>query len=180
MPGLEAGITIRTVRPGDEDAIRQLLSGLDPESSYRRWFTGAVNLQTAIDWASHPERIAAVGLLALADGIPVGHGVLIPCGDHRGEIAFEVAAAWRRHGIATALLLRLLVAGDELGLHEVYAEVLYDNRDMLAVLREHGEHTEQRDGGVFTVTIPVPSRDSADRRSAGAASAATPAPTGST
>jgi acetyltransferase len=158
MPGLGAAIRIRTVRPGDDDVIRELLGGLDPEASYRRWFTGAVNLKQAVEWAAHPDRFSAVGLLALADGHPVGHGVLIPCGDGRAEIAFEVAEPWRCHGIATALLQKLLDASSELGLREVYADVLCENHDMLVVLREHGEHSEKRDGGVVTLTIPVPLR----------------------
>lgn len=47
------------------------------------------------------------------------------------------------------------IAADR-GLHELYAEVLPENADMLAVLREHGEHEETRDGTVVTVTLPVP------------------------
>lgn len=149
---------IREVRDGDEDAIRTLLAGLDPTSSYRRWFTGAVNLRLAIDWAAHPGRFAAVGLLALVGEEPVGHAALIPCGDGRGEIAFEVAAPWRQHGIATALLARLFDAAEDRGLHEVYADVLSENRDMLAVLREHGPHREAHEQGIITITLPVAAR----------------------
>ncbi|MCW3040169.1 MAG: hypothetical protein JWM31_2074, partial [Solirubrobacterales bacterium] len=65
-------------------------------------------------------------------------------------------APWRRHGIAAALLEELLAAASRLGLREVYAEVLCENTDMLAVLREHGEHHETRDGGVVSVSVPVP------------------------
>jgi GNAT superfamily N-acetyltransferase len=50
-------------------------------------------------------------------------------------VAFEVAAPWRRHGIAGALLERLLDAAGERGLREIYADVLPQNADMLAVLR---------------------------------------------
>jgi GNAT superfamily N-acetyltransferase len=40
----------------------------------------------------------------------VGHAVLIPGPDGGGAVAFEVAAAWRRQGIAGALLARLIVS----------------------------------------------------------------------
>ncbi|MGI8623546.1 MAG: GNAT family N-acetyltransferase [Solirubrobacteraceae bacterium] len=86
---------------------------------------------------------------------PDGHGVLIPAPGGRGEVAFEIAAPWRHRGIAGALLERLVAAAAARGLHELYAEVLMENADMLTVLREHGRHAESRDGGILTVTIPV-------------------------
>jgi GNAT superfamily N-acetyltransferase len=149
---------IREVRPGDEAAIDELLGGLDAESRYRRWFTGGVDMRGAEDWAAHPERVAGVGLLAFIGDQPVGHAVLIPAGDGRGEVAFEVAAQWRRHGIAGALLERLLGAAADRGLREVYADVLPENADMLAVLREHGEHVESHKGGIVIVTLPAAHR----------------------
>jgi GNAT superfamily N-acetyltransferase len=151
-------VSIREVRPGDEAAIVELLGGLDAESRFRRWFTGGVDIRGAEDWAAHPERVAGVGLLAFIGDRPVGHGVLIPAGGGRAEVAFEVAAQWRRHGIASALLTRLLEEAAERGLREVYADVLPENADMLAVLREHGEHAESREGGIVIVTLPAPPR----------------------
>jgi GNAT superfamily N-acetyltransferase len=151
-------LLIREVRAGDEAAIEQLLGGLDAVSRYRRWFTGGVDIRGAEDWAAHPERVAGVGLLAFMGDQPVGHAVLIPSGDGRAEVAFEVAAPWRRHGIASALLQRLLdVAGDR-GVREVYADVLPENADMLAVLREHGEHVESHDEGIVIITLAAPHR----------------------
>jgi GNAT superfamily N-acetyltransferase len=149
-------VRIREVRAGDEDAIERLLGGLDAQSRYRRWFTAGVDIAKAQDWAAHPGRVHAVGVLAFADAEPAGHAVLIPLADGRGEIAFEVAADWRRHGIAGALLERLLEVAADRGLREIYADVLPDNADMLAVLREHGTHAETHADGVVTVTLPVP------------------------
>jgi GNAT superfamily N-acetyltransferase len=155
MLAADMNVCIREVRLDDEAAIKRLIGGLDSESRYLRWFTGAVDIRQASDWAAHPERFSAVGLLALVDGEPVGHAALIPLADGRGEIAFEVAAPWRHHGIAGALLERLLAVGGARGLRELYADVLPHNADMLAVLREHGQHGESRVDGVVTVTIPV-------------------------
>ena len=42
------------------------------------------------------------------------------------------------------------------GLHEIYADVLPENADMLAVLREHGDHADTHHGGIVSVTLPVP------------------------
>jgi len=149
-------VRIREIRPGDEDAIARLLGDLDPEACRRRWF-GAVDVRRQANWAAHPERLAAVGLLAFAGDELVGHAVLVPLPDGRGEVAFEVAAPWRHHGIAGVLLERLLAAAGTRGLRAVDADVLPDNADMLAVLREHGRHAESREGGVVSVTIPVAS-----------------------
>jgi RimJ/RimL family protein N-acetyltransferase len=153
MPETSPAPLIREVRAGDEAAIEQVLGGLDAESRYRRWFGLGVDIRRAEDWAAHPERVGAVGLLAFVGDEPVGHAVLVPTEDGRGEVAFEVAAAWRRHGIASAFLQRLLDVAGERGLREIYADVLPQNADMLAVLREHGEHVESRDGGVVVVRI---------------------------
>jgi GNAT superfamily N-acetyltransferase len=151
-------IRIREVRAGDEDAIVRLLGGLDAQSRYRRWFTAGVDIVKAEDWAAHPKRAHAIGLLAFISAAPAGHAVLIPLADGRGEVAFEVAAPWRRHGIAGALLDRLLEVAADRGLREIYADVLPENADMLAVLREHGTHSETHAGGIVTVTLPVPDK----------------------
>lgn len=151
----QIGVTFREVGPGDEAAIEHLLGGLDLESRYLRWFTGGVDVLAAEDWAAHPDRHAALGLLAFAGSEAVGHGTLIPASGGRGEVAFEVAAGWRHRGIAGALLRRLMEAAQTRGLRELYAEVLSENADMLAVMRESGPHVESRDGGVTTVTVPV-------------------------
>jgi len=150
-----AAVVVREVRGGDEAAIDRLLGGLDPESRYTRWFTGGVDLEQAEDWAAHPERSSAVGLLAFADDEPVGHAVLIPAANRRGEVAFEVAAPWRHHGIAGTLLDELVQAAAVRGMHEIYADVLGENADMLAVLREHGQHAEAHHDGIVTVTLDV-------------------------
>jgi len=165
-------IRIREVGPGDEAAIERLLGGLDAESRRRRWFTGGVDIGRAEDWAAHPARFSAVGLLAFVNAEPAGHAVLVPLAEGRGEVAFEVAADWRRHGIAGALLERLLDVAAARGLREIYADVLPDNADMLAVLREHGEHADWRHDGIVSVTVPVP--ESASLRTPGQAPSSSP------
>jgi GNAT superfamily N-acetyltransferase len=149
-------IRIREVRAGDEAAIEHLIAGLDPESRFLRWFSAGVDIRWAADWAAHPARFSAVGLLAFAGAETVGHATIVPLADGRGEVAFEVAAPWRHHGIAGRLLVGLLEIASARGLHEIYADVLPCNADMLAVLREHGEHAESCRDGVMTLTIPVP------------------------
>lgn len=155
VPPAPPGLVIRPIGPGDEAAVDALLSGLDERARFTRWFTGAVDVARQVDWAAHPERTHAVGLLALIDGEVVGHGVLVPSGEREGEVAFEVAAPWRHHGVAGRLLAALCDAARERGMERLTAEVLAMNHDMLAVFREHGELSERRVDGSIGVEIAL-------------------------
>jgi GNAT superfamily N-acetyltransferase len=149
-------VVVRAVKPGDLDALDALMSSLDPQARCRRWFTGAVDVHRAAAWAAHPQRDAAVGLVATtADGRIVGHAALVPMDEARGEVCFEVAADWRHLGIAGTLLAELDRRAARRGLTMLVAEVLSENADMLAVLREHGPCGEHRDGDVVEVTLQV-------------------------
>jgi GNAT superfamily N-acetyltransferase len=86
---------------------------------------------------------------------------MIPLSGDRAEVAFEVAEPWRRRGVAGQLLEALVAAAARTGVRELSAEVLEENADMLAVLREHGLHSERQRDGVVSLQVPVPggSRD---------------------
>jgi RimJ/RimL family protein N-acetyltransferase len=149
-------VLVRPVRPGDLVALDALLSSLDAQARARRWFTCAVDIHRAAAWAAHPTREGAVGLVAAtAAGELVGHAALIPLDGARGEVCFEVAAAWRCHGIAGRLLAELDRQAARRGLTTIVAEVLAENSSMLAVLREHGPCHEHRDHEVVEVTLRV-------------------------
>ena len=144
------------MRPDDDAAaLEALLSGLDAHSRYTRWFTCAVDVRRAADWAAHPERQHAVGLVAIAGDLVVGHAVLVPAGEHTAEVAFEVAAEWRHQGIAGHLLDALMHAGRERGLDTLVAEVLAENSEMLAVFHEHGGACRRVDGSVTSVRLEL-------------------------
>jgi len=152
-PLAPADITIREVGAGDAAALDALLSGLDARSRYLRWFTGAPNVRHASEQAAHPERQHAVGLVAVAGEQIVGHAMLVPDTDGRAEVAFEVVAAWRHHGIAGALLTALGDAARARGIATLFAEVLAENTDMLAVFGEHGARLSTPTSGVVTVEL---------------------------
>ncbi len=154
--GPPAPVTIRPVRPGDLAALDGLMTSLDDEARYRRWFTGGADVHRAAIWAADPERQHAVGLVAAsADGELVGHAAVLPLDATRAEVCFEVAGDWRHHGIAGRLLDELELRASERGLVTLVAEVLPENADMLAVLREHGPCREHRDGTVIELQLDV-------------------------
>lgn len=158
MPVVAEGIRIVPVGPGDDERLRTLIAGLDARSLFRRYFTGGVDVDAAVQWAAHPERSGAVGLLALAGEEVAGHGVLVPSpsGEGAAEVAFEVAAPWRRHGVASALLEALLETAAARGIARVTAEVLAENGDMLAVFAEHGASITRVDGATLRAALTPP------------------------
>ncbi len=156
-----APVSVRPVAPGDLPALDSLLSALDSRARYRRWFTAAADVHRAAAWAADPGRNGAVGLVAIApDGELVGHAALVPMDEARAEVCFEVAASWRHHGVAGGLLAELAGRALGQGLRTLVAEVLPENADMLAVLREHGPCRERREDGVVDLELPLdPVRD---------------------
>jgi GNAT superfamily N-acetyltransferase len=112
-------------------------------------------LHKAALWAAHPERQSGVGLVADAGGRVVGHGALAPIDHRSAEVAFEVAADWRHHGIAGRILEELERAAVDRGLEVLEADVLDRNRDMLLVFREHGPCATASEEGVVHVVMPV-------------------------
>jgi RimJ/RimL family protein N-acetyltransferase len=156
-------VVVRRVRPGDLGALDELLSALDERSRYRRWFTVATDVHRAAAWAADPDRVNGVGLVAIAaDGQLVGHAALVPMDDETAEVCFEVAAAWRHHGVAGRLLSGLDREAAARRLTTLVAEVLPENADMLAVMREHGACRERREGNVIEVLLPVGARPPGD------------------
>lgn len=149
-------VVVRPVAPGDLPGLDGLLAGFDEQSRYRRWFTPAIDIHRAAAWAADPGREHAVGLVAVAPaGEIVGHAALVPIDGERAEVCFEVAAPWRHHGIAGALLSALERDAVGRGLRTFVAEVLAENSDMLAVLREHGSCQEHREGSVVELRMTL-------------------------
>jgi GNAT superfamily N-acetyltransferase len=149
-------VDIRPVRPEDLGRLEALLAGLDDRDRFRRWFTNAIDVHRAAAWAAHPQEQNAVGLVATAPGGElIGHAALVPIGDARAEVCFEVAGPWRHHGVAGRFLDKLESSAAERGYSAIVANVLAENRDMLAVLREHGRWRERPEGSVLVLELPI-------------------------
>jgi GNAT superfamily N-acetyltransferase len=148
--------TVRPLDADDEVGLDALLTGLDTQSRYRRWFSGAADVHRAVVWAAHPELNDGIGLVATSRaGDIIGHGAAIPMDADRAEVCFEVAAPWRHHGVAGRLLTGLAEAASERGLRTLVAEILSENADMLAVMREHGPCRERSESGVVELELDI-------------------------
>ncbi len=131
-------VTVRAVTPGDEPAILAFLTGLSEHSRRLRFFTAAANLRGEAHRGAAGDDAEHHGIVAAAPGRGiVGHAtyVRLPAAD-RAEVAVEVADDLHHLGLATLLMIRLARFADEHQIPRFFAEVLPENRDMLAVFRD--------------------------------------------
>jgi acetyltransferase len=131
-------VTFRPVTANDEAEIFAFLTGLCNGSQRLRFFSAAADLRREARRGSAGDDAEHHGLVALAPGRGiVGHAtyVRLPRAE-RAEIAVEVADDMHHLGLATLLLIRLAQFAEEHQIPRFFAEVLAENRDMLAVFRD--------------------------------------------
>lgn len=129
-------VCVRSVCGQDEAALRSFLAGLCARARYLRFFAGAADVTSAarLAAATGPDRY---GLLAHDEtGVLVGHALYIQSDDTRAEVAVEIADHLHDRGLGTILIERLASAAEEHGITSFIAEVLPQNRAMLAVFRD--------------------------------------------
>jgi acetyl coenzyme A synthetase (ADP forming)-like protein len=160
---LRDGSTLRLRAPeaADADDLLEFFRGLSDRSRYLR-FHGFPALVPALvepvldpDW---DERGALVGAL---DGRIVALGNYSRLRDRRAaECAFTVHDEYQGRGIGTRLLEQLADAAAAVGIGEFVAEVLPDNRSMLAVFRDAGfDVVRELEGGEVEVRFPIAATD---------------------
>jgi acyl-CoA synthetase (NDP forming)/RimJ/RimL family protein N-acetyltransferase len=159
--GLRDGSTVRvrTVEPGDEEQLHDLLAGLTPESRWSRFFSAAVDLHREARNAACVGETGGRGLVAVSgdEAAFVGHAEYLPePGTGAAEVAFEVAETWQGRGIATLLLAHLAQAASAAGIETFNASVLASNHRMARVFRESGFAVRIRpDADVLALTMPA-------------------------
>jgi GNAT superfamily N-acetyltransferase len=129
-------VFVRPIVPADAPALAAAIATADPDTLRRRFLGGTPRITpallarlTTVDYA---ERFALVA------GDTAGHGVAIgryePVGPGQAEIAIAVDPAWRRVGLATALVEMLARAAVEHGVHTFTALYLAQNRPVAELL----------------------------------------------
>jgi GNAT superfamily N-acetyltransferase len=134
-------VAIRPAEKGDEQALRQFLLSLKPNSRRMRFFTAAADIEQAAHWAADMDTDFAgerYGLLALdGEGTIVGHTAYARLEDPtRAEVAVEVADRLHGQGLGTILVESLAAVAELRGVERFVAEVLPENRAMLDVFRD--------------------------------------------
>ena len=160
---LRDGTTLRLRPPtaADTDALVSFFQGLSVRSRFLRFHGLAATGRQMVamfvdpDWA---EKGSLAGCLGEGDAERiVALGSYARLRDPKtAEAAFVVADDFQRRGIGTRLLEQLAEAAAEHGIESFVAEVLPENRNMLAVFENVGfRATRGLEGGVYEVRFPI-------------------------
>ncbi len=162
-------VEIRPTTAADADALQALYAPFSLEDRHKRFLSAFVPTDRwCKSWATIAER-GGFGLIAFAHGED-GDEVIGEAGyalqdDGDGEFAVAVAPAWRGW-LGIYLVDRLVRHAAAAGVHNLQAEVLLENRPMLAILRHRGAVDLEHPGSVVRVSIgatgDVPSWPPAD------------------
>jgi len=166
---LKNGVTvgIRAIRPADRAGIVEAFGKLDPESVYTRFFRAKDSLEdqelkaaTEVDF----ENVVALVVTIESGGkeIIIGGGRYMAFGlpnERSAEIAFVVEEDYHGLGIAGRLLKHLAGIARQKGVSQFEAEVLPQNKAMLAVFLRSGLPMKQTQAeGVIHVTLSLTER----------------------
>jgi RimJ/RimL family protein N-acetyltransferase len=156
-----SSLQIRSLRPSDREEMLAAVQRLSKEALYRRFFAPKrsfsdreIEFYLNVDFKSHVALVAV-----LPEGgrqIIVGGSRYIVTRPGTAEVAFAVDDPHQRLGIATRLIVHLIVVARAAALDEFIAEVLPENVPMLKVFERCGlPMTTRRERGVVHVTIAL-------------------------
>jgi RimJ/RimL family protein N-acetyltransferase len=153
-------VRIRAVRPDDAPALARAYANLGDQSRYRRFFTAMpelpeTTLQAAVnvDHVDH-EALVAVPLLS-AEIVGECRFIRLPGQPDTADIGVTVVDAWQGRGLGSALLASLSERAAEAGIEYFTAEILAENRTMLALLPGLGQVETQSLGPVVTARVEL-------------------------
>ena len=150
-------VTVRSLADGDTATVAALFDRLSPASRERRYHAAKPRLTSG-----ELAHLAQVGpdshvLVAYVDGdpLPAGMARLVRDASDRtaGELAFEVADLYQRHGIGKLLVEMLLADARAAGIRRVDAWVQTSNRPALGLLRRVLDRASVRVEGAETLVV---------------------------
>ncbi len=158
-------VRIRAIRPSDKDMIAEAFRNLEPESIYTRFFHAKKSLTdeelkkiTEVDFENDVALVVTIDAEGGETIIGAGRYASYDAEDGKrtAEVAFTVEEDYQGQGIAGMLIRRLTAIARESGLAQFEAEVLSENRAMLAVFSHCGLPVKEKyEGDTIHVTIPL-------------------------
>ncbi len=144
-------VFVRPVIPADELAIERAWRDADAETLYQRFFTSRPKLDArrlhGLIHVDYQWRLALVAFAEDDQGVGVARYEGAP-GQEQAEIALVVHSAWRRVGLASALLRLLEEAARMRGIRRLTALCLQENSAMTELLVKAGFSLPQVNAGV--------------------------------
>lgn len=163
-------VTLRSIRPGDGEALQAAFRGLSVESRYMRFMAALNALSPAmLKNAVHPVAGRDLALVALADpavegaeaGIVGGARYSADAARQTCEFAIAVGDDWRGTGLASCLMKELIRSARAGGLTGMEGYILAGNTPMRNLARRLGfAVTASSEGpGVVRVSLDLRSDD---------------------
>jgi L-amino acid N-acyltransferase YncA len=145
-------VLIRPLRGRDRPRVAALFAGLSPETRALRFHSAGVHVTPALlDMVTAGHALVATrsdDVIALASFLAQRDATV-------AEVAIVVADHEQRHGIGTALMQRLMRDALHAGIHRLRADVVADNRGMLALLKTLAVPLTRRAHSRGEITIDV-------------------------
>ncbi|MET0526325.1 MAG: GNAT family N-acetyltransferase [Nocardioides sp.] len=148
---------VRPVRPEDEQLMVEFYARVSDESKYLRFFAPMPTLSDKdLHRFTHVDHVDRVALIMLLGGEMIAVGRFEVTDPGEAEVAFLVEDAHQGRGIGQLLLEHLAQAGRERGVERFVAEVLPDNKAMIATFRDAGYRlVSDYDQGVMTLEFSI-------------------------
>ena len=157
-------VTVRAIRPDDHGKLLAAFKELDERTVYLRFFGPKQVSDQALTEATEVDFVRTVALVVCTESGGgekiIGGGRYITFGEAEppdmAEVAFMVEEDYHGLGIAGKVLRHLAGIAKEKGIIEFHAEVLPENKGMLAVFNRSGfPVTQEYEDGVTHVTLSL-------------------------
>jgi len=132
MKGIGMIVQTRSVSPGDEDGLREMLSRLSRETIHKRFHLPMPHVpEWMLAYLADVDHFDREALVALVGDEIVGHAMYARQEVREAEMAIVVEDRWQSRGIGRLLLGRLTEEAGRRGIESFTGAVLGENRDAL-------------------------------------------------
>lgn len=153
---------LRPIRPEDEIPMREAFLQLSPESRYMRMFGALAELPHALAARATQIDYDREMAFVISEDKPAGEAALYggvrlinDANREYGEFAITVVDDLAGHGIGRRLMEVIIDYAKNIGIREIFGDVLSDNRPMLALCRDFGFQLTPVDGEAIQARLTL-------------------------